>query len=107
MSFFKKVLEFSNNDTHLQEEKRKTNELFALQAYIDKYKINGLIALLYRKLILNGFSAKEAINLIDDNKTYSSLELLLFNQLEEIYTTKDGLDYHRYKEAVISYFSKL
>ncbi len=107
MSFFKKILAFSNNDNHLQEEKRKTNELFALQAYIDKYKINGLTALLYRKLILNGFSAKEAINLIDDNKMYTSQELLLFNQLEEIYTTKNGLDYNRYKEAVISYFSKL
>ena len=108
MGFFKKMFDFNINDENFTEkEEREIDEIAILQDYIDKYNLNFMIVYICRTLIFNGFSAKDAINTLDESRVYTSEELLAFEQFKKTYSTENGLDYDKYKEAVIDYFSKL
>ncbi len=105
MDFFKKMFDFNINDENLTEkEQREIDEIAILQDYIDKYSLNFTIVFICRALIFNGFSAKEAVSTIDENKEYTSEQILTFQQFEKMYSTENGLDYTKYKETVIEYF---
>lgn len=108
MSLLKKMLNFNiNNENLTQKEQRDIDEITILQDYIDKYDLNFMTAYICRDLIFNGFSAKEAINILNENREYTPEEISVFKQLKKEYSTENGLDYAKYKEAAISYFYKL
>ena len=108
MSFLKKMFDFNiNNENRTLIDQRDIDEIAILQDYIDKYDLNFMVVYICRDLIFNGFSAKEAMIALNENREYTSEELSVFAQLKKKHSTENGLDYAKYKEAVIDYFSKL
>lgn len=107
MNFLEKMFDLNIYEALTQKEQREIDEIATLQDYIDKYNLSFMIVYICRALIFNGFSAKEAINVVDETREYTSEEFLAFDQLKKMYSTENGINYDKYKEAVIDYFSKL
>lgn len=107
MNFLEKMFNLNNYEALTQKEQIEVDENVILQDYIEKYNLSFMIAYICRALICNGFSAKEAINIVDETREYTFEEISTFDQFKKMYSTENGLDYSKYKEAIINYFSKL
>lgn len=107
MNFLKKIFDLNSYETFTQKDQREVDESSILQDYIDKYNLNFMTSYVCRVLISNGFSAKEAINVVDETREYTFEEISTFDQLKKMCSTENNLDYDKYKEAIIDYFSKL
>lgn len=90
MDFFKKMfdLNISNESSKAlsQKEQKEIDEIALLQDYINRYNLNYSVVHICRTLIFNGFSAKEAISIVNENKEYSFQEILIFSEFKKIYS---------------------
>lgn len=111
MDLLKKMFDFDikdeNEESSTQNIQRELEEIAILQDYIDKYDLNFFIIHIYRTLIFNGFSAKEAINTVDESREYTFEEISAFDEFQKKYSIENEFDYIKYKEAVINHFSRL
>lgn len=106
MSFLKKMFDFNINENFTEKEKREIDEIAILQDYIDRYNPTPMAIYICRTLISNGFSAKEAINTVNEERKYIAEDISILIQLKEMCSTDTGLDYTKYKELIAEYFSE-